>query len=179
MRVIFIIFIFSISGVSHSLEWVSSQSVDSVTDEQVSTAKVLSDSGYELAVYRVGDPGVPVLARFSVPSDSDDTIDPGRAPILRIDDNDPHDLSTSKRAAELTENLDVESGTLYEAKQKQVTFTIWHGEGAVTESEKLREIMAGEELLVRYYLVSGGHKDVTFSLENSSEAIRTAVGLTE
>lgn len=163
---------------SVSAQWTSEVRTDAMTDEVLATARVINGAGHEFAVFRVGSPGEPVLARFAIAEDSLGQISPGHPLMYRIDDHEPINLENvmflAEKASEL--GLDDDPEKYYEWQPKWVNFGVWHGQGDLTRSTALEQIVNGETLLVRYNLPTGGFKDTKFSLEDSRAALRDIFG---
>src|SRR5690606_32981434 len=82
-------------------------------------------------------------------------------------------------AVELHESRNLRSLGIrvYEWEPKWVNFRIWHGRLDEGLSTGLVQIMTGQQLVVRYFLGTGGYKDTEFSLTGSSQAISGALGI--
>lgn len=143
---------------------------DAMTDKVKRSASTVNSQGHELSVYRGPNNAAWVL--FSLGKSSFDTLSPKQGPMYRVDKLQPHDLDTDRRMTELRLGLD-----LYQWEPRWINFSIWHGTGAEGRSVKLRELMAGQTVVFRYYLGSGGSRETSFSLEGAGPVIAEALGI--
>lgn len=150
-------------------QWRVETRKDAMTDEVRKAAKAINASGHELNVYR--GPRGAVWVMFSVTAIPGETVSPRRAPMLRVDQHAPHDQDGSRH---LTER---KLGDTYQWEPGFVNFVIWHGVEAQGRSPLLQQLLTGEQLVVRYWLSTGGYKDTAFSLAGAGPAIAEALGI--
>lgn len=139
---------------------------DAITDFQRRIATTANSEGHSLSVYRIEDGSAWATLRLA--ERSFDQFATDRAPILRVDQNNPNDLDDVRRLA-------AELPSMIEIKPKWVSFKVWHGKSSEGFSATLREWMGGKVLTVRYYLFTGGYKDTRFQLTGADRAIRAAL----
>lgn len=151
-------------------EWQFEQFVDSMTDEQISIARVTSEDNHHIQIYSPSN-SRSVWMTFSVDDASFDQIDPEKLIILRADSHDAFKLDGHKLIEEISnddmlewdpQNVDVK--VLADDAQRPV------------KSGFLFDLATGERLRVRFYLASGGYEETTFSLEGAGSTIRKATG---
>ena len=152
-------------------DWRVTVETDSMTDKVKRTAVVTNEDGHSLSVYR--GPGEAAWVLFSLGKSSFDTLAPRRAPIYRVDKNEPHDLERARTITARGIGL-----SLYAWEPRWVNFFIWHGKEAEGRAGALRELMSGQTVVFRYTLGSGGYKETTFPLLGAAQAIADALGIT-
>ena len=164
-----------------SFDWIVTIKVDPITEEKVKTAITCNKEGHCLSVYRRGSD---LWLNFSLNDKGPDILSPERLPIYRVDKNKPIDLDERRRTKEYIES---ESGkwlrktllkqTLYYSEPKWINFFL---EGLNIFENKpptgpAKELMKGTEIVFRYFLFTGGHKDTEFSLRGSKKTISEAM----
>ena len=143
--------------------WSRKVQVDAMTDDSIRLVSTTTDDGYEFAVYRVAHGRV--WARFTVPDASADVIAQDRLLVYRIDAGEPFDLGAQLRIQRYLPNPTIQS------EPKWVNFVMWHGEGSEI-GKALRDMASGKKLLVRYFVFTGGSRDISFSLGGFGDALR-------
>lgn len=151
-------------------DWRVTTEIDSMSDRVKRSATIVNGDGHSLSVYR--GPGEAAWVLLSLGKSSFDTLAPRRAPIYRVDKNEPNDLESDRQLTESGLGL-----TLYAWEPRWVNFSIWHGKEAEGRSVKLRELMSGKRVVFRYTLSTGGYKETTFSLAGAGPAIAEALGI--
>ncbi len=154
-------------------DWRVQLSTDAITDREEKIAEVHNQRGYRFGVYRVE--GGQVFAVFALPSSLVGSIDHDRSMHLRIDKNKPHERGGP--FAREWEKLGGEKTFYWEPGF--VKFLAWHGEQESGISRIINELMAGDQLLVRYPVGTGGARDTSFSLSGSKPAITEALNLSD
>lgn len=154
-------------------DWQVDKRIDSMTDAATKTAVVTNELGHQFSIYRLSKDG-PVWANFSLSDDMFDQVDWVRAPIYRIDKNDPIDLSELKRMQDIGFGFDT-----YKWTPKWVNFLIWHGDEKEGIADDLIQLMEGNVIVFRYYLSTGGYKDTSFPLNGAAAAISEAIGINQ
>ena len=154
-------------------DWRVQSGTDAITDREEKIAEVRNQRGYRFGVYRVerGE----VFAIFELPSNLVGSIDHDRPMHLRIDKNEPHEENGAYN--ELRERLTGEK--IFYWEPGFVNFVIWHGKQDKGIARVIDELMAGDQLLIRYPVGTGGTRDVSFSLSGSKPAITEALELTD
>ncbi|MGH7568542.1 MAG: hypothetical protein ACREL9_06170 [Gemmatimonadales bacterium] len=143
--------------------WRRKAQVDAITDDSIRLVSTTTEGGYEFAVYRIAHGRV--WARFSVPDFNLDVIAHDRLLIYRVDGGEPFDVG-----AQLAIQRYLSTPTI-QAEPKWVNFVIWHGEGG-SIGKGLSHMATGKKLLVRYFVFTGGYRDIAFSLDGFAEALR-------
>ena len=151
-------------------DWRMLTEIDSMTDKIKRSATTVNADGHTLSVYR--GPADATWVLFSLGKTSFDTLAPRRAPMFRVDGNEPHDLDSDRQLTERGLGL-----KLYAWEPRWINFSIWHGKEAEGRSVKLRELMTGQKVIFRYTLSTGGYKETTFSLAGASPTIAEALGI--
>lgn len=141
-----------------------------MTDKVRRSATTVNAAGHILSVYR--GPGESVWALFSLSKSSVDTLSARRAPIYRVDKNEPQDLDDERKLTDARLGL-----TLYSWEPRWVNFQLWHGKEVEGRSEAFTQIVAGKSVVFRYTLFTGGFKETTFSLVGAGPAIAEALGI--
>lgn len=167
-KVIFALFGLVVS-VQVLADWKVTERIDAMTDKLKKTAQVTNDQGQSFSVYRADDGSV--WCNFALSDKNFEQIDSEHRPAYRIDKNDLVDLN---EGATMSERLGIHN---YEWKPKWVNFLIWHGIENEGLSLRLKGMMSGKQLLIRYYVVGGGYKDTSFDLVGAGKAITTALGI--
>ncbi len=153
-------------------DWRVQTSTDAITNREEKTAEVHNQSGYRFGVYRVE--GGKVFALFALPSNLVGSIDHDRPMYLRIDKNKSHEVG-GPDAREL-----VQMGLkIFYWEPGFVNFFIWRGKQELGISRIVNELMAGNQLLVRYPVGTGGTRDTSFSLSGSKPAITEVLDLSD
>jgi hypothetical protein len=147
-------------------QWQVSREVDSMTDKKIVIANVKNDSGYTLSIYR-DDKSGNVFANFKLPEGSLEQISPDKALIYRIDKHEALDLQYLKGLQAII------GGNSYEWQPKWVNFLFATSD---SKDRSIIQLFQGSNLLVRYYLPSGGYEETSFSLAGARDAITEAVG---
>lgn len=142
--------------------WVRRVDVDAITDDSVRSVSTRSADGYEFAVYRIGRGAV--WARFRIPDSVPRVLASDPAPVYRIDNRPPQDLATDVRLQRLV------GKPMIALEPKWVNFVLWHGQGQEVGGT-LQWLAEGKRLLIRYYIFTGGSKDVSFSLEGFAQEL--------
>jgi hypothetical protein len=150
--------------------WSHREYVDAITDDSVRAVSTKTVDGYEFTVYRLGAKGR-VWARFRIPESISDVL-ASQPPVYRIDSRPPEDLALDLRISKYLDRPQIEQ------QPKWVNFVIWHGDeffGAPVAGT-LASLTDGKRLLFRYYVFTGGSKDVAFSLEGFADALDWLLG---
>lgn len=142
---------------------------DSMTDETKRSAVVMNDGGHSLTVYRAGDGRAWLTFRLS--PGTAEILASNRGPMMRIDRWPAHDLDGSRK---LTESLGM---AMYSYEPKWINVVIWHGRADEGMGTQVAQLMHGRQVVVRYYLMSGGHKETSFALRGAAPAIAQALGI--
>lgn len=146
-------------------EWRIETRTDSMTDEVRTTVATRNEAGHSLSFYRLEKA---IWMTFRLSDASTDVLgDP--APMYRVDKHQPVDTNITKQAQG---RLGSVIPTLFVQEPKWINYRIWHGEGLIGEG--LRRILAGQTMVVRYHLFTGGYKETSFSLVGLSAAMKTA-----
>jgi len=153
-----------------SAQWRVEARKDAMTDEVRKAASATNPSGYRISVYR--GPGGSAWMLFDVSAIVGETISARRAPMLRVDQNPPHDQEGARQVAERSRIVDS-----YRWEPGFVNFVIWHGREAQGRSPLLSQLLSGQQLVVRYWVGTGGFKDTAFSLAGAGPAIAEALGI--
>jgi hypothetical protein len=147
---------------SHNLfaKWKVVETIDEMDDTRTSLATITNSQGYQLSLRRVKN-GNNVMMGFIIPSNSSSLI--ANKPImLRVDKNKAHTYEKSKYS-------------VFEWKPKWIAFDVWHGNNHEGLSPILKEMTAGNKIIVRYTLPSGEYKLTRFSLKGSTKAFIKAL----
>jgi hypothetical protein len=160
---------FLVSPLHVSAQWQVEARKDAMTDEVRKAASAINPSGHRISVYR--GPGGSAWMLFDVSAIVGESISARRAPMLRVDQNPSHDEDSSRQLAErrLADN--------YRWEPMFVNFVIWHGREAQGRSPLLSQLLSGQQLVVRYWLGTGGYRDIAFSLAGAGPAIADALGI--
>ncbi|MBK8095053.1 MAG: hypothetical protein IPK32_24565 [Verrucomicrobiaceae bacterium] len=150
-------------------EWRIGSSVDSMTDKQTKMATTTNSTGHRLSIYR--SPSGAVYGLFSLPETNAEILD-SRLPMYRVDKLEVVDMDSAKSAASIVERSG--GGRLFVSKPKWLNFLVYHGEGE-PKTGHLRDIMDGKAMIIRYWLLSGGHRETTFDLIGAKQAIAAAL----
>jgi hypothetical protein len=162
--------------------WKSETKICVITDETKKTAHICNKSGHCFTIYRLGKE---IWANFSLSETCIDTLSPNRFIIMTVDKNEPYDLNSLRKMAVMTgeinyalpgANLDAEEQRRnFEIQPKWVNFQLYDhpyfAESELPKETTLRELIDGEEMVIRYFLLSGGYKETYFSLKGSKDAI--------
>ena len=170
MRALLLLLLLVATRASAQNTWRVVTDTDALTDKVKRSATVVNAGGNTLSVYR--GPGDAAWVLFSLSPSSLDLLSPRRAPIYRIDKNEPKDLEPNRRLTEQGLGVD-----LYQWEPKWVNFRIWHGREDEGRGVDLQEMMAGRSIVFRYALPTGGYKETTFSLEGAGPVIAEALGI--
>lgn len=162
----------TMSSVHAGDSWSVLESVDSMTDAKLISAGVTNKSGHSLAVFRQRDQSIWMI--FRIDDKSTDVL--GRQlPIFRVDKEEPFDAEINRRMDRLSRELKKPQNS-YSSEPKWVGFKIFHGEG-VPDRGPLAILLRGKNIIVRYYLFTGGFKETEFTLNGAKDSITKAVGL--
>ncbi|MGH9644181.1 MAG: hypothetical protein ACRD3Q_17385 [Terriglobales bacterium] len=148
--------------------WRSIATQDAMTDKVTTSAFVVSDDGFKFAIYRGADGEA--WAHFELAPRVNDGIDPRALLEYRID----------QYGAETLEALRLANGAglpLLNVEPRWVDFRIAGSLKSKFGPLDLRRLQAGQRLIVRYFLFTGGSRDVYFSLDGARETIAQATGL--
>ena len=150
--------------------WVVKAERDSMTDKTQMSAVTVNALGHALSIYRRDDGSA--WANFRLAARSPDILAPGRAPIYRVDKSEPEDLAgvQSLQARGLISDQ-------FAWEPKWVNWKLWHGNGGVGPASPLGQLMGGRTVVFRYFLVTGGSRETTFSLAGAGPVISRALEL--
>jgi len=151
--------------------WEVKETVDAMTDETKKTASETNEQGHSFSIYRI-EKGGAVWGNISISKKVFDQLDPNKPPMYRVDKNDPVDLTKMKKMQDM--GLGIQS---YSWEPKWVNFLMWHGKLDEGIAPQLESIMNGKKIVVRYFLITGGYKETTFSLDNAMKAITKALDI--
>lgn len=151
--------------------WSYLEKTDSITDEINRTAIVKNSNGDEFAIYMVEDK---VWALFKISNNSMDILSTTNLPVIRIDKQKPIDLKQIKSFEDLYKNDTYKRKFVIESP-KFINFSFWGG-SIDRICGNLADLIHGEKLIVRYWLFTGGYKEVIFDITGGSDAILKAVG---
>ena len=151
-------------------DWEVTTSSGSIVDKAKKVAIIKNQAGHSFLIYRI-PPEDLVWGTLLLSDSTFDQIDSERPPIYWVDNKTPYNLSTSKK-------LDERYGlSLYRREPKWVNFVIWHGKVDEGVSGDIVDMVRGHEIFFKYYTVSGGDKDTSFTLKGSAAAISELVGI--
>ncbi len=150
-------------------DWSVIKKTDAMTDEVRKIAVIKNDIGHSFSLYRL-NPGGPVWGNFRLSEKIIDQVNWRKAPMLRVDKNEPNDISLIKKIHDMGLHS-------YEWEPKWVNFRIWHGNEDDGIADSLIELMEGDSVIFRYYLSTGGYKDTSFTLSGASQAISEAISI--
>ena len=153
-------------------DWKLKTQKNSKTDEIVNIAYTNSKEGYTFSIFKLKN-SEPIWASFSLPETTSDLIS-GENPLLyRIDENKYNNTSLVISIGEVIDKV------FYEWQPKWVNFALmFRIQPKIEDNRKdspLGTVMNGNNVVVRYYLASGGYKDISFSLKGSYSAIKKAL----
>lgn len=167
-----IVFFAVLSGAVSAAGWIVDERVDAMTDARKKSAMTFNDDGHGLAIYRLSDGSV--WMNFVLDPKSLELLG-DRLPLFRIDKNKPVNIETMRGLQQLSRKLK-QPKIYYKAEPRWVNFRIYHGEGPPS-SGTLHQLMTGEQVVFRYYLFTGGHKETQFSLSGAKRAIDATLAL--
>lgn len=142
--------------------WEVISHIDAITDAEVRRARIRNDEGHTFTISRLQSGDAQAIFRLS--NRTLDQLSSERLPVLRVDKNAPVELS-ALRAARLAS-----------WEPKWVYFVIGQSGRPITQSI-LASLMSGEQVLIRYFLFTGGYKDTVFHLNGARAAIADALGM--
>lgn len=152
--------------------WQIENDVDAMSDRVTAVATTTNGDGHSVSIYQRDDGSV--WMNFRVSDASFDLLSPKIAPMFRVDGRKAHSLDDVKRLQELVPSFP--KGYFWEPKW--INVRIWDGWARQKgRSHELIDLMAGERVVFRYYLSTGGAKDTVFDLTGAEEAIAVAAGL--
>lgn len=162
--------------------WQASAAADAVE------VRVENADGYGFEVGPAS--GRRALCTFRLPEGSADQLDGEKLPMLVIGGYNPQQVllwpdpaKPPEDGGDFNEVARRSSGgaPLVRATSSEVTFSCWLGlkDQLSPTRGPLRQIMDGEELLVRFYLSEGGSDEAVFPLEGAREVIAQTLGITE
>ena len=151
-------------------EWRVDKKVDAITDREEKTAEVYNADGYKFSVYRAANNRVYGL--FALPNNLVEAIAPEQPLYLRVDKQKAEKIDPGNPLADLGIKT-------YFWKPGFVNFLLWHGKQEEGIAPVIDQLMAGENVLIRYPVGTGGTRDVAFTLDGAKSAIATALDLSQ
>ena len=148
--------------------WQVKTSVDAMTDEKTTRAYVVSEAGHRFTVITRNYIDVWGYVKLN----GKPQFAPGQPVKIRIDKNNP--VKYSDELDTLNEKLGEPSHT-WEWNPSLVGFRIWY-EQKDAVCGTVNELATGENLVVRYYPNNSTHRDISFSLNGSRDALARATG---
>lgn len=171
LRAITVVGILSVLGSSPvSGQWIVERETDSMTDEVSLKAVTRNADGFELSVSRLQG-AQRVYGTFRLPRQNTEVLEAEQPAMYRVDKTDAVTLKVDDTFDELVGRKSVIT------EPKWVHFILWHGEDETVQAGgSLGQFMAGESVVFRYFLFTGGFKETTFSLDGAGDAIAEAIG---
>lgn len=169
----------SLNAFSGDGRWVFHEKVDAITDEKIATASITTAAGESFALYY--GPDNEIWANFSLSDKTGDMLHE-QWPILRIDQADPVKLEGRKQYLTAAHRIESATNVLrrrlgespeslkplpFGSEPKWINFSV-----PEFYPDLVSRLSTGNRLLVRAFLLSGGSKDITFSLAGSGAAIK-------
>lgn len=170
---IFLALFLAFLPLSYAAGWSVKSEVDSMTDERTHEAQTVNAGGHSLHVYRLSNGSIGVTFRLS--EQGSDVLG-DTPPPMRVDKNKPFDFDLIKSLVRMNrEGLrDAPIKVAYHAEPKWVSAIVYPGKD-IPDRGPIYDLMTGKNVVVRYFLFTGGYKETSFSLVGAKEAITKAI----
>jgi hypothetical protein len=167
--------VLSASAAAAPPAWRVVHRIDSMTDRDIAQAMVTNQEGVSLAVYRHATPAA-VWVTFRLPDGNADVLDHDKLIMLRIDKTAPIDVSGLRNWQRDFQVIAVESEPKWVQFSAAMADTVSYADRV---PRLVRRLQSGSQVVVRYYLFTGGYQETTFPLAGAKHAIAEAVGVSE
>jgi hypothetical protein len=168
MRVYLIALFLQFFAQSVFAEWRITESADAMTDKVSRSAMTASKEGPIFSIRRreQGD----VWATFGIPDRLGEILDADLGIMFRVDKNQAVEVRKNARLERLVEK------PLVLLSARWISWRIWAEKGDINRGP-VRSIMEGQELLIRYFTLDGGSRDVRFDLSGAKHVIAQVLGV--
>ncbi len=159
---------------SYAAGWVVKTEVDSMTDKRLHEAQVINASGHSLHVYRLGDGSTWITFRLS--ERSLDVLG-DKPPMMRVDKREPFNFQLIRDALRINRESGTRIKVAYQAEPKWISASVYNGKD-LPDRGPIFDLMNGNNVVVRYYLFTGGYKETNFPLDGAKTAITKSLSST-